>query len=47
VVEGEAFAPDVEERHPQEIRGFDWLLFSQAAQWRLSLTDRKVQISHR
>jgi putative transcriptional regulator len=26
VAEGEAFAPDIEERHPQEIRGFDWLL---------------------
>ena len=26
VAEGEAFAPDIEERHPQEIRGLDWLL---------------------
>jgi len=26
VAEVEAFAPDIKERHPQEIRGFDWLL---------------------
>jgi hypothetical protein len=31
VAEGEAFAPDVEERHPQEIRGFDWLLLVRGA----------------